>query len=74
MAMIENLRQQLAHFMIQQRIAKDIHLLRERFRKWGKLRGYEQELIDEVLDKHSGQIVQRLKSRYSRVNFDEWFQ
>jgi hypothetical protein len=74
MGMIENLKQRLAHFMIQPLIAKDIHLLRERFRKWGERRGYDQELIDEMLDKHSAQIIQRLQSRYSRVNFDEWFQ
>src|SRR5688500_7531141 len=73
-AMIENIKQRLNHFIVKQLISKDIHVLRERFRKWGKLRGYEQGLIDEMLDKHSAQIIQKLQSRYSRVNFDEWFQ
>jgi hypothetical protein len=74
MAMIENLKQQLAHFVIQQLIAKDMHLLKTRFRKWGKLNGFEQQLIDEILVQHTAQTAQRLESRYSRVNFDEWFQ
>jgi hypothetical protein len=73
-AMIENLKQWQAHFIVQHLISKDMHLLRERIQKWGKLHGYEQGLIDEILDTHSVQITQRLKSRYSRVDFDEWFQ
>jgi hypothetical protein len=74
MAITGNLKQQLAHFVIQQLIAKDMHLLKSRFRKWGKFNGYQQQLIDEVLDEHTAKIVQRLEARYSPANSDEWFQ
>jgi hypothetical protein len=74
MAIIENLKLELARFIIQHLISKDLHLLKERLRKWGKLNGYEQRLIDEYLDKHMDQIVQRLEARYSRINLNKWIE
>ena len=74
MAMIEKFNKQQAHFIIQHLSNKDIHLLKERFREWGRIKGYEQRLIDEMLDKHATEIVQRVESRYSQVNIDELLQ
>jgi hypothetical protein len=74
MAIIGNLKLGLVRFIIQHLINKDLHLLKDRLRKWGKLNGYEPRLIDEYLDKHTAEIVQRLESKYLRVNIDEWFQ
>ena len=73
-ALIENLKQRLACFMLQQLITKDMHLLKTRFRKWGRLNGYKKRLIDEMFDQHTKQIAQRLETRYSQLNIDEWFQ
>ena len=72
-AMIENIKQRLDSFIIEGLTKSDLFLLKMRLRKWGRQNGYEQGLIDDVLDKHASEIAQRLEAKNSRADLDEMF-
>jgi len=70
MVIIENMKRSLDDFIAKQIVRKETGLLRDQFRKWGKLNGYNRRLTDEVFDEHSPEILTRLEARHSGVTFD----
>ena len=71
LALIDGLKQRLTQYVIASMTRKEVRMLKERFRKWGKLEGYKEGLIDEVFDQHALKINQRIETRYYQLSLDE---
>ena len=70
-ALIENMKRSLDAYVAAHIARREIHLLRAKFRKWGKSKGYDRRLIDMIFDQHASEILRRIEARYSWVDVEE---